>query len=267
MWMVLIFAALLAGSGVAEEPTYTRLTGVEAEDFLRTAEIVDRENIPIGVTAPQRLTLSDGTRTVRAVWKTIAEYRPVKRFDDGGPPELGFRDSYESEIAAYELDKILGFDFVPPTVKRRIRRTDGSLQLWVEDCVTEGARRRQDLRPPDPEAWTRQIFNTRLFRQLTYDADFKNLSNLLVDKDFRLWVIDHSRAFRTQKVLQNQDYLRRFSRRHLAGLRALTPEILEEKLGDWLTLGQRESLLARRDLLLAHAERLIAELGEETVLY
>lgn len=260
-------AALEAQSTQAEVETYSHLVGVEAEEFLRTAEIVDRDNIPIGVTAPQRLTLSDGIRTVRAVWKTIDEYRPIRRFDDGGPPELGFRDSYESEVAAYELDKILGLGMVPPTVTRRIRRTEGSVQWWVEDAMTEGARRRKGLDPPDPSEWSKQIFDARLFHQLIYDADYENLSNLLVDKDFHLWVIDNSRAFRTQALLLRQDYLRRFSRRLVTNLRALTPEILEAKLGAWLTPKQREGLLARRDLIVGHAERLIAEHGEAGVLY
>lgn len=267
MWVALVLAALLPVSDPVEEAVYTRLTGREATEFLRSAEIVDRESIPIGVTAPVRLTLTDGERTARAVWKTVSEYRPIRRFDDGGPPELGFRDSYESEVAAYELDQIIGLGMVPPSAIREIRRTEGSVQLWVEDSITEGARRRQGVEPPEPNEWSKQIFNARLFHQLIYDADYENLSNLLVDKDFHLWVIDNSRAFRTQRQLLNTDYLRRFSRRLLVELRKLTPELLEGRLGAWLTEGQREGLLARRDLIVAHADRLIAERGEAGVLF
>jgi len=111
------------------------------------------------------------------------------------------------------------------------------------------------------------MYNVRLFHQLIHDSDYKNASNLLVDKDFRLWVVDHSRAFRIQAKLMNQDYLLRFSRERLESLRRLTPELLEEKLGEWLTPKLRESLLKRRDLIVQHAERLIAERGEEAVLF
>mgnify|MGYP006970195849 CR=1 FL=1 len=85
--------------------------------------------------------------------------------------------------------------------------------------------------------------------------------------DFKRWVVDHSRGFRTQAQLLNRDYLRRFSRRGLTGLRGLSAETLEARLGDWLTVGQRDALLARRDLIVSHAEDLITELGEEAVLY
>ena len=33
-------------------------------------------------TRPKRLTLSDGERTIQAVWKTIDEYAPLKDFHD-----------------------------------------------------------------------------------------------------------------------------------------------------------------------------------------
>jgi hypothetical protein len=36
---------------------------------------VDRERIGGGLTRPERLTLTDGTRTLRAIWKTIDEHR------------------------------------------------------------------------------------------------------------------------------------------------------------------------------------------------
>ena len=88
----LLTLALAAGADATEpEP----LEGAAAEGFLRTARVVDTEEIGEGVTNPQRLTLTDGERTARAVWKTIDEYAPVKDFHDGRPKELGFRDSWK----------------------------------------------------------------------------------------------------------------------------------------------------------------------------
>jgi hypothetical protein len=241
--------------------SYARLTGAEAEEFLRTAEIVDRERLSVGVTESHRVTLRDGERTLRAVWKTIDEYKPVKRFDDGGLPELGFRDSYKSEIAAYELAGLLGLDFVPPTVFRRLDRVPGSLQLWVEGCITEGERRREHKNPPNRKRWTRQVYNARMFHQLIHDSDYENVSNLLIDEDFELWVIDQSRAFRTQARLLNREYLRQMPSESLERLRELTPELLEQELGEWLSPAQRKGLLDRRDLLLEHAAELAAGRG------
>jgi hypothetical protein len=236
-WPIALFGALISPRAGGEPP----LAGAAAEEFLRTARVTHTEEVGSGVTRPQRLTLSDGERTVRAVWKTIDEYAPVKDFRDGRPVELGFRDSWKHEIAAYQLDKLLELGLVPPTVARRVRGIDGAIQLWLENAMTETDRRDRGLKAPDTVAWNRQIYTVRLLRQLTHDTDFNNTGNLLVDADFRIWAIDHS-------------------------LRRLTAAELEAGLGDWLTKGQRAALLTRRDLIVKRADRLIAERGPEAVL-
>ena len=35
--------------------------------------------------------------------------------------DRGFRENYKTEIAAYELDKLLKMDMVPPSVERQIQ--------------------------------------------------------------------------------------------------------------------------------------------------
>ncbi len=239
----------------------------EAERFLQTAKVVDKSNIPIGVTRPQRLELSDGERSASAVWKTVQIYRPIQHFQDGGPPEIGFRDNYKHEVAAYELDKILMLNLVPPTVERRIRGQWGSLQLWLEDVISEQERMERKLAAPDTERWAHYMYNVRLFHNLTDNSDFNNVNNLLVDRDFRIWLIDSSRAFRTNKKLISEGDLEWFSRSVLGRLRLLSDELLSEKVGRWLTKAQIRTLLLRRDLILARAELLVAERGEDAVLF
>ena len=253
--------------GPVTAPALSRaLDSADVEAFLATAKVIDQEPLEIGVTNSHRMTLSDGTRTLRAVWKTIDESAHVKRFDRG-LPELGFVDTYKNEIAAYELDKLLELDMVPPTVVRKIGRHRGSLQLWIEDCITEAERFKRKIVPPDPAAWSRQVQKIRLFRQLIHDSDYKNASNVLADPDFKIWSIDHSRAFRTQKSLLNSDYLRRFSRSLLSSLEALDRQTLDGKLGSWLSPAALDGLLARRDLILERASERIDEAGEDAVLY
>ena len=46
-----------------------------------------------------------------------------------GPPN-GYWESYKSEIAAYELDKLLGMDMVPPSVEKRVEG-----RSWRRDPV------------------------------------------------------------------------------------------------------------------------------------
>jgi hypothetical protein len=256
-------AAGLSTLAGAAEPQLDRPA---TEAFLRTARVTGIEDVGAGVTRPQRLTLTDGERTVRAVWKTIDEYAPFKDFHDGRSPEIGFRDCWKHEIAAYELDKLLGLGLVPPTVARRIGGTDGAVQLWIEEAMTETERRQRGRRATDTRTWNRQIFTVRLFRQLTHDTDFNNTGNVLVSESFRVWAIDHSRAFKTRKKLLAPDDLRRFPAAGLERLRRLEAAELEAALEPWLTKPQRAALLARRDLIVERADRLLAERGEEAVL-
>lgn len=239
----------------------------EAEEFLRTARVVDTRVMSKGVTRSHVLTLTDGETTTKAVWKVIDEYVPIKRFDDGGPPELGFRDSYKSEIAAYRLDRMIGLEQVPPTVERKIDGKRGSLQLWIPGCITEGERRRQGRQPADVAAFNAQMRRSKVFFQLIQDVDYTNLSNLLIDGEFRVHKIDSSRAFRTQALLVDPEKPTRYSRSLLDSIRKLDDPTLKQSLGKLLSKIQRERLLERRDLIVERAERLVAEKGAKQALY
>jgi hypothetical protein len=258
--------ALLVAGPIAGESSRLPLEGEELETFLRTAEIVDRETLQIGVTRSQRVTLKDGEHSTRAIWKTIEEYESFKRFDDGSF-EMGFVDSYKNEIAAYELDKLIDLGLVPAVVERRVGRERGAMQLWVEGTVMETDRIKRGLRPEDPESWNQQMFKVRLFHNLTCNTDFNNMGNILSDADSRIYLIDHSRAFRTTKELLSEGDLTRFSRSVLESLRGLDNELLQQQLGRWLSKKQIAGLLARRDLILKHADRLIALGDQAEILY
>ena len=43
----------------------------------------------------------------------------------------GYWESYKSEIAAYELDRLLNMHLVPPAVERRIGDDTGAAVMWV----------------------------------------------------------------------------------------------------------------------------------------
>ena len=107
----------------------------------------------------------------------------------------------------------------------------------------------------------------RLFLQLIYDLDYINVSNVLVDPDFKIYKVDSSRAFRVDTELRKPASLTRFSRSVLDALRRLTLNDIETHLGDWLTPAQIKGLMGRRDQILELADQLISERGEEEVLY
>jgi hypothetical protein len=259
--------ALWPPASPAEGPYGLLLTGEEAETFLRTAPVVRRKALGTGITHSDQLTLADGGRTVKAVWKTIDERRHgVTRFEGGGFI-VDFADSYKHEIAAYELDKLLHLDLVPPTVERTRDQQTGSVQLWVEGAMTEHDRKTKKLEPPDVERWNEQMYKVRLLHQLTYNTDYRNIRNVLIDPAFRVYAIDNSRAFASYPQLPAENELRRFSRRTLDALKALDRPTVEARMGRWLEGLQVTCLLKRRDRILALAARRVAEEGEAAVLY
>ncbi len=261
-------STLLMAAAASAQDWGLPLRGEEAEEFLRTAAVLSVRPLKSkAVTRPMKVELSDGTRSLSAVFKTVDEYEPVKRFDNG-EVELQFTDSFEYEIAAYELDTMLGLGIVPPAVRRRINRDVGSLSLWVEGAMTEWERIEvKKAHPPDLEAWNEQMYTIRLFLQLIADSDYTNINNLLVTPDWKIYKIDSSRAFRNTLELRREGSLERFSRRVLASLRALDRKELDHRLGPWLTKKQIEALWVRRGLVLELADRRVAEQGEAAVLF
>ncbi len=252
---------------VTQEPALV-LTGEVAEKFLKTAEITALEEFDTkGITRPRKATLTDGEVTAKAVFKTIDKFH-VKEKLPNGRTVFKLKDSYKHELAAYELDKLLGLGFVPPTVERTIRRDTGSLGMWINGTMTEWHRKKvKKLSPPDTRVWNDRMFTIRLFMQLTWDTDYNNISNLLIDADWKIWKIDSSRAFRSTEKLRREGSLTRFSRTVLQALERLTRETMDEKLAPWLADDQLDGLWARRTRILELAQERVEERGEAAVLY
>ena len=106
----------------------------------------------------------------------------------------------------------------------------------------------------------------RLFHELIGDYDF-NQTNTLITKDWRVWMIDFTRAFRLARTLQYPNEVARVDRTLLARLRALTRDDLRQKLAKWLSNEEIDALLTRRDLLTGILDKQIAAKGEAAVLY
>ena len=88
------------------------------------------------------------------------------------PPGIyrGFWESYKTEIAAYELDKLLKMDMVPPTVERQLQGIEGAAQLWVEKRpVRWKATRRQASR--QRVDWENQLVRMTMFDNLIGNRD------------------------------------------------------------------------------------------------
>ena len=244
------------------------LTGQEAVEFLSVAKVVgEPENFDsVAITDPLRVRLTDGTQTLRAIFKDENTLYPNFRYGDGREVERAM-DSYKHEIAAFELDLMLGLDLVPPCVERKMYSRKGSLCLWVEGSKTEAERREKGLEPPDAQRWKNDMLEARLFQQLIADLDFSNIRNLIMDWDFRIYKIDSSMAFYADSGLIKELDANRFSRRFLNALESLDRDQMDEKLKPWLYKVQRKDLWARRDRILKRAKKLVAEHGEDKMLY
>ena len=113
--------------------------------------------------------------------------------------EIEFQDSWRTEVAAYELDKLIGLGMVPATIQRIYDGKQGSLQFWLDYessrvKMNEETRVKNKLTPPNPIDWNQQVAKVRLWDNLIYNTD-RNLGNLLITEDWKIRLIDHSRTF------------------------------------------------------------------------
>jgi hypothetical protein len=169
-------------------------------------------------------------------------------------------------MAAYELDKLLDLNMVPPSVERRVAGTLASVTWWIDDALMELNRVKKNIQPPDPTRFNRQNSMRQVFDQLIYDTD-DNQGNILYTKDWKTWLIDHTRAFRPHKTLDNPKTLGMCDRHLLAKMRELNKEVLQQKLGRYVTKTEIEGLLARRDLIVKFFDDQVAKQGEAAVLF
>lgn len=235
--------------------------------FLRTAPVVEQGLIGSGVTKPKKLTLErDGIR-VHASFRYVHEEQRNVRLADGSN-EMFFLDSYRNEVPAYELGRMLGMDAIPPTVLRQVDGQQGSVQIWVEDSVTQKKRAEEGTPVPGPVVvrFNRQTHDMDVFDNLVRNID-RNAGNIVWDKDWNLWLIDCTRCFAQGKDLPKPADLVKVSRPLWAALRALDETALGERLGAYLTPFQIKALLARRDKVVTALEKRIRELGEDEVLF
>jgi len=247
----------------ADEPTFTK---EQIKNFLLTAKIVKSQQSSKGITNPWRLTLTDGAVTHDASFQSVDQHEAVKQLASGS--EVGFVDSYKYNIAAYELAEMLGVDdMLPVYVERSWKGTRGSLSWWLPVKMDEVERHKQNLTAPDADAWNNQMYKIRVFDQLIYDTD-ANLTNVLIGEDWKIYRVDFSRAFRRHKDLKNpKENLVRCDRKLLEKLKALDAKEVAEKTKNYLDKDNVKALMARRDKIVEYFQKLIAEKGENEVLY
>lgn len=224
---------------------------IEFEEFLKTAPIARLARVPVGVTKPQQVFFAEGGLAGSALLKHLPPGR-----------KAGFWESYKSEIAAYRLDRVLGLDMVPPTVERSVEGESGSLQLWVENCQL--LKDVDQSRVSGSPRWGKQLRRQRTFDNLIANID-RNTGNLLVDDQWNLILIDHSRAFGSNTMPFMKE-MQRIDREFYDRLKALDEVTLMREIKPWvLDAGSVRDLLKRRDKIIEQFDRLVQEKGEAAV--
>jgi len=220
----------------------------EFEEFIRSARIERIKDIDTGVTKPRHAYFAPGGLTGGVVIKDIPPGR-----------SKGYWESYKSEIAAYKVDRLLELDMVPPTVERNVDGHDVSAQLFAENMRTFGELKTE--RPPNGLKWGYEINRQKVFDNLINNID-DNAGNLLVDPQWNIILVDHSRCFTASDKMVFP--MTQIDRPLFDKLKALDKATLEKEIGRLVPPGSSiDSMLKRRDVIVATFEKIAKEKGEQ----
>src|SRR5262245_26703167 len=219
----------------------------EFEAFIRDAPIDHIDDVPLGVTHPKRAYFKSGGLAESVAWKVLPPGRPA-----------GYWESYKSEIAGYELDKLLGMNMVPPSVEKNWKGDRGAAILWlkpIRDWKTAE-------KLPKPPTFEREIVRMKMFDNFICNKD-RNQGNLLVDDEWNLFLIDHSRAFITDKDLPFK--MGRIDKKLWERMLELDEPTLTTAIGKWVERGVIRSMLERREKMKLEIEKLVKATSEPAV--
>jgi len=265
---------------VAGFPVWGQFTAEEVsqrtqwEEFLKAAEIVKYEPIGEGVTRPWKLYLKEGDIEKKAAWKNVDK--------DLG---WGAMDSWKYEIAAYRLDKLIGLNMVPPAVEREFKGEKGALSLWADSKYSLLKIMEEGIKVP--KSALQQIDDMKYVTRLWYCLianDDPTQENIKLTEDLRTILVDHSRAFRSNKeytkrlvlgmkgIKKNKAdgkpfLIRRVPRVLLDKINALDFANIKQAVGPYLTDKEIESIIARKKLIQDEIAEMIKQNGEDKVLY
>ena len=271
--IIFIFLFLAAGLFTQSFAQFTSGETAEREkweEFLKASKIISSSkdfSESEAVTEPWTLVLEKDGVTRRALWKN-----PEGRFK-------GHLDSWRCEIAAYRLDRLLGLNMVSPTVEKRFQGNKGSCQLMLENVIMLRTKQEEKIKPPsyriDP--LNRATYLQRAWDNLIANVD-RNIGDILFTDDWRMILIDHSRAFRSSKkytktLIFDEKYkggaklMKKLPKAFVEKLKSLNFKLIRDAVGEYLTEKEIEVVLMRRDLLISWLDKRIKELGEGQVLY
>ena len=251
VWVTLVHPS--AQTAPAQPGGVETWTDAQIEEFLSKAKVLRTKGTGKGVTNSIRATLSDGVVEHDAHIQQVDERKQTGPAAQGA--ELNFRDSWAFNVAAYRLDRLIGLKLVPVSVSRDYRSKSSAFTWWIDDVLMEeGERLKKQIQPPSPAKWNEYMQLIRIFDQLIYNVD-RNMGNLIITKDWQVWAIDHTRAFRLHKELKTPTSITRCDKAVFEGLKGLDADKLKASTNDFLSEWERAAILARRDAIVAILEK------------
>jgi hypothetical protein len=249
--------------GATSAAAATSVLSVEQmETFLLNATIVNSRKIGKGVTGSRVATMTDGRVTHEAHIQDVN----IHRLEDHN-----FKDHFRYNIAAYRVARLLGLANVPVSVERRIDGIPSAVTWWVDGVLMDEEKRLAREKDNTAPAWPRvrtlgYLQVMRVFDELIANDD-RNAGNQLWTKDGTLWLIDHTRAFRLQRVLKKPARLERCDLALWKVLQQLTIESVTAAVDRTLTKDEIKAMMVRRDLIVKQFAQMIDTRGEPAILF
>lgn len=241
------------------------LTLEQQEEFLRTADVVSAKPVGTGTTNSTKAILSDGKLRHDVHVQTVDVFKPTWR-GKSGTVEKNFKDTYKFNIAAYRVGRLLGMQSIPPSVERDYVGKPAAYTWWADNVwITEMERRDKKIEVPKDQVWVNQLNTVRMFDQLIANSD-RNQGNLLITPDWRVILIDHTRAFRTNRAVQSVSALTRVDYKLFQSLKKMTRADVERECSRYLSVEEIDALMARHAQILKFYETEITQKGDVSVL-
>jgi hypothetical protein len=238
--ILLLTAVFLMSCGYARYATAETPTGIDGyiwldvndeplpfqdhatiQEWMRSANVISRETVGRGVAGVEKLVLEHEGIQLHAAFRSIDVSVRVPPASGVRKTAMKYRDAAIFESAAYQLSELLGIGRVPPVVERSIDGQSGTVQIWVEDTRPEVELIEQNaLKPPDMVRWREQKQIMFVFDGLIANSD-RNQGNLLIDRNWNIWFIDHTRAFKRSSKLLNREKITACDRQLWRSLREI----------------------------------------------
>lgn len=247
----MVFSNLL----VANQEKYDRK---ELEKYLKKASISGKQS-SVTRTVSYFVDLDDGNIKRKGFLKFTNNRRP--NF---------VADSYSYGLAAYEMDKLLDLNIIPPSVEREVDGQKASLMLLIDREMDEGGRRLRKIKPPDPEKFFNTLEEIKVFEYLVYSESLckeSDLEDVLITPQWKVWRVDFSEAFVPSPGLIQGCEIIRCSRKLYQNLVSLKDKMIKSKMKKYLNNEEIDALLKRKKLIIKTIRKLIEEKGEKAVLF